>query len=58
MTDFLFDIGYVTNLALIIVVLGYTFVGLVFGYVWGHERALRRASELRRSLRAHPSNQR
>jgi hypothetical protein len=63
MIDILFDGGYVSNLALIIVVVGYTFVGLVFGFVWGHERAERKsyaredeARDYWRSYYAHPSN--
>lgn len=59
MTDFLFDIGYVTNLAVIIIVVGYTIVGLGFGYVWGESRAERRANNDReywRSYYSHPSN--
>lgn len=63
MTDFLFDYGYITNLAAIILTLGWLFVGLIFGYVAGSERAERRAFE--RALRSreywqsyysHPSN--
>jgi hypothetical protein len=63
MTDILFDGGYVTNLAVLIIVVGYLAVGLAFGYVWGSDRAERRAdaraSETReywRSYYAHPSN--
>ena len=63
MADILFDGGYVTNLAVLIIVLGYTFVGLAFGYVWGSDRAERRASEREyetreywRSYYSHPSN--
>jgi hypothetical protein len=63
MTDILFDGGYVTNLALIIIVLGYSAVGLAFGYVWGSDRATRRADarvddaqNYWRSYYAHPSN--
>ena len=63
MADILFDGGYVSNLALIIVVVGYTIVGLSFGYVWGSDRAERRsyareneAREYWRSYYSHPSN--
>ena len=63
MIDILFDGGYVSNLALIIVVIGYSVVGLVFGFVWGHERAERKsyarqdnAQAYWRSYYAHPSN--
>jgi hypothetical protein len=63
MTDILFDGGYVSNLALIIVVVGYSAVGLIFGFVWGYERAERRshkredaARDYWRSYYAHPSN--
>lgn len=63
MTDILFDGGYVTNLAVLIIVVGYLAVGLAFGYVWGFDRAERRASaraseahDYWRSYYAHPSN--
>jgi hypothetical protein len=63
MADILFDGGYVTNLAVLIIVVGYTIVGLSFGYVWGSDRAERRASEREyetreywRSYYSHPSN--
>lgn len=63
MTDFLFDIGYVTNLAVIILVLGWLSVGLMLGYIIGSDRAERRsharedaARDYWRSYYAHPSN--
>jgi hypothetical protein len=59
MTDFLFDGGYISNLALIIIVIGYSVVGLSFGYVWGAERAKRKEIDTEaywRSYYSHPSN--
>jgi hypothetical protein len=63
MADILFDYGYVTNLVVIILVVGWLAVGLVFGYIWGSERAEKRsyaredrAREYWRSYYSHPSN--
>ena len=63
MTDFLFEYGYVTNLAVIIIAFGYSIVGLIFGYVLGSSREERRsaaredrAREYWRSYYSHPSN--
>jgi hypothetical protein len=63
MADILFDGGYVTNLAVLIITVGYLAVGLIFGYVWGSDRAERRAfarefesREYWRSYYSHPSN--
>ena len=63
MTDFLFDGGWITNAGLLFVTIGYTIVGLGFGYVWGESRAERRsykredeAREYWRSYYSHPSN--
>lgn len=59
MTDLLFDGGWITNAALLFIVVGYTIVGIAFGYVWGEQRAERRANNDReywRSYYSHPSN--
>lgn len=59
--DFLFDIGYVTNLAVIILVVGWFAIGFMVGLTVGTERAEKRAEKRIAILRAyydHPSNQR
>ena len=63
MAEFLTDGGWVSNALLVFIVVGYTAVGLVFGFVWGHERAERKsydrgrkAHKYWRSYYAHPSN--
>lgn len=60
MTDFLFDGGFVTNLAVIIIVAGYLFVGFACGYIIADERAERRSykreDEAREYWRAFYSN--
>jgi hypothetical protein len=63
MAEFLTDGGWVSNALLVFIVVGYTAVGLVFGFVWGHERAERKSharewetAEYWRSYYSHPSN--
>lgn len=59
--DFLFEIGYVTNLAVIIIVVGWSAIGFMFGFTVGTDRAEKRAEKRIDILRAyynHPSNQR
>jgi hypothetical protein len=63
MTDFLFATGLINNLALLIIVVGYSVVGIGFGWAWGHERAERKsyaredeAREYWRSYYSHPAN--
>jgi hypothetical protein len=63
MTRFLFEVGYVTNLAVIIITVGYTAVGFIFGLLTASERAERKfaardaeARDYWRSYYSHPSN--
>ena len=63
--DSLFEVGYITNIALIIISFGYSIVGLVVGYLIGADRTEKHASkrearlsEFYRSYYNHPSNQR
>lgn len=65
MTEFLFDGGYITNLAAIVLVLGWTFVGVVVGFTEGQRRAehraekrMKRMADWYQSYYSHPSNQR
>lgn len=43
--EFLTDGGFVSNGLLLVVVVGYSLVGLIFGGVWGYERAERKGYE-------------
>lgn len=59
--DFLFEIGYVTNLAVIILVVGWLAIGFMLGLIVGTDRAEKRAEKRIAILRAyynHPSSQR
>lgn len=50
--EFLTDGGWVSNGVLAFIVVGYTFVGLVFGAALGYERAERKGYERQRSALA------
>lgn len=61
--DFLYDGGWISNAGLLIIVIGYTIVGIGFGYGWGEQRAERRAARRAdadraywRSYYSHPSS--
>lgn len=57
MRDWFFHFYLMNNAALLTLVVGYTLVGLIGGFIYGHTRATREY-ERERSMRNHPSNQR
>jgi hypothetical protein len=54
MMDILMDGGWVSNLAVLIIVFGYLTVGLIFGYTYGYDRGARREREARQAIARHP----
>lgn len=65
MTEFLYDGGWISNAGLLIIVIGYTIIGIGFGFAWGElgyekreRRRIAKNEAWHRSYSAHPSNQR
>ena len=63
MRDWFFHFYLMNNAALLTLVVGYTLVGLIVGFMWGHARATREYDrsidsdrEYWRSYYSHPSN--
>jgi hypothetical protein len=54
MMDILMDGGWVSNLGVLIIAVGYLAVGLVFGYTYGYDRGARRERETQRAIARHP----
>ena len=63
MREFLMTVYGMNNLALLVLVVGYALCGLIFGFIWGNQRAERlycesihEEREYWRSYYSHPSN--
>jgi hypothetical protein len=54
MMNILMDGGWVSNLGVLIITVGYLVVGLIFGYTYGYDRGARKEYQKQQAMSRHP----